>query len=369
MGKLSLIFLFSFLSAFTFANETETVSDDVWWEKVSHYITQADKENFIRLKNIEKKLIGLEVIVADKGEGGASRFGHTLLRFVDNDSNPTNDFILSVVAKTDSINASVIKGIKGDYPIWLNIRTLGEYWEEYVSIEKRPLKRYILSTDESLRSKILETLSKWVFATDRDKVIGKYTFLKNNCTGVLYKLFVESGMEKGTFFSPKIPVKFHKWLYKNGYSIFPTILINTNHELILRLSKVLSINEADLLTGNNWPENSLFLIRENFNSDEIKRILVEIQRMPTNVFKSLARENKFKGEELLKSMDIKTLPSNMYRICENEECAKENYNFELTFWDKSERFEIQEHRENALSRINESKFKTQLELMIPLFYN
>jgi hypothetical protein len=91
--------------------------------------------------------------------------------------------------------------------------------------------------------------------------------------------------------------------------------------------------------------------------------------MPTVIFKSLAKDNKFKGEELLRSMDIKTLPNNMYKICDSEECAKENYNFELAFWDKSERFKIQEARENALSRINESKFKTQLELIIPFFYN
>src|SRR3989338_11647560 len=89
-----------FLTPSVFAQAIERKDTDlVQWQKFQEAFLAQNKKNVTRLEQTRNQIVGLELIIAAASKRAAfSRWGHVLVRFVDNDSDWTNDFVLSFVA-------------------------------------------------------------------------------------------------------------------------------------------------------------------------------------------------------------------------------------------------------------------------------
>lgn len=164
------ILLLSFCLVFSaFGNEVEfsdQARDRMAFFMVRHQdIVKNNKKNFKRLLSRLKKdqIIGLELLVAAATKARIeSRFGHTLLRFVDKHGVAGDDIVLSFVADLDSPNLSSRRGIFGGYPVYPLLKTFRMFNRDYVKNDERALERHIIPTSLEMRKDLIFALeSGW----------------------------------------------------------------------------------------------------------------------------------------------------------------------------------------------------------------
>ncbi len=164
---LKLILLLTFLVNLSFANDVQM--DEDAQNRIAYFtirqqtIIENNQKNFRRLlKRLKKKqIIGLELIVAASSKSRIqSRFGHTLLRFVDNYGNSGNDLVLSFVADLDGPKISNRRGVFGGYPVFPLLKKLRNFNQDYIKNENRSLERHIIPSTAQMRSDLISILSK-----------------------------------------------------------------------------------------------------------------------------------------------------------------------------------------------------------------
>jgi hypothetical protein len=107
----------------------------------------------------KNQIKGLELIVAASGKTRMeSRFGHTLLRFVDDNGNASDDIVLSFVADLDGPELSSRRGIFGGYPIYPLLKTFRMFNKDYVKNDERSLERHIIPSTREMRKELVEKL-------------------------------------------------------------------------------------------------------------------------------------------------------------------------------------------------------------------
>lgn len=124
-------------------------------------IVQNNEKILSRLvRRLESNQIkGLELIVAASGKARLeSRFGHTLLRFVDNKGNASDDIVLSFVADLDGPVLSSRRGIFGGYPIYPLLKTFRMFNKDYVKNDDRSLERHIIPSTREMRKDLVQKL-------------------------------------------------------------------------------------------------------------------------------------------------------------------------------------------------------------------
>lgn len=124
-------------------------------------IVQNNEKILSRLvRRLEKNQIkGLELIVAASGKTRLeSRFGHTLLRFVDNKGNASDDIVLSFVADLDGPVLSSRRGIMGGYPVYPLLKTFRMFNKDYVKNGERSLERHIIPSTREMRADLIQRL-------------------------------------------------------------------------------------------------------------------------------------------------------------------------------------------------------------------
>src|SRR5690606_38879202 len=139
------------------------------------------------------RIKGLEIIIADRTDEVASRFGHGLLRLVDDDETWVNDPVISFSALSYEENYSLRKSIFGGYAVLPQLMTFYEFWGMYTEREERDLKRFVINLEGKDLDRVLDKL---FFYLDNPELLDDYTFLSNNCIGVITKIFVEAGVTK-----------------------------------------------------------------------------------------------------------------------------------------------------------------------------
>ena len=157
------------------------------------------------------RIIGIEYISASgTSESVMSRFGHSMLRFVDNDNDYTNDIVLSFEANIPSGVIDYEKGLTGAYSIYPRLDFLVNFWERYVRGENRPLERFIIPTNDIMMNALIDELVK----VSKDvSMLDTYTFLNRNCAGILAQLFLNIGIiTKSKGLNSRVPVLFDNWL-------------------------------------------------------------------------------------------------------------------------------------------------------------
>ncbi len=163
--RVFLYILLSFWQLSAYADEALLSKEDqasiIFFIERQQDIVQNNEKILSRLvRRLEKNQIkGLELIVAASGKTRMeSRFGHTLLRFVDNNGNASDDIVLSFVADLDGPELSSRRGIFGGYPVYPLLKTFRMFNKDYVKNDERSLERHIIPSTREMRSDLVQKL-------------------------------------------------------------------------------------------------------------------------------------------------------------------------------------------------------------------
>ena len=130
--------IFRFLLIFTCLINSALATE--FGELVERYV-KINQEKIKIIQANRHRIKGVEIIVADKAESLASRFGHGMLRLIDDDSTWVNDAVVSFSALSYEETYSLRRSIFGGYSITPQVMTMFEYWNMYTEDEERDLKR------------------------------------------------------------------------------------------------------------------------------------------------------------------------------------------------------------------------------------
>lgn len=279
------------------------------------------------------RIIGIEYLSASgTSESVMSRFGHSMLRFVDNDNDYTNDIVLSFEADIPDGIIDYGKGLTGVYSIYPRLDFLVNFWERYVRGENRPLERFIIPTNDIMLNALIDELVK---VSEDVSLLDTYTFLNRNCAGILAQIFLNSGIStKSKGLNARVPVLFDNWLsgslltpYQSIRSLSPQGVFDSVRKLF-KLDKNILINDY-----SKWPSNSVDLLRAKLTNTEILFLYRELWDMPVSLsdelIKGIKYTNSFGYQDVV---GMKVLPSKIYKLCESMRCAYENIQNERNIW-------------------------------------
>lgn len=143
------------------------------------------------------RLYEVQYVVAGAGAGAASRFGHSMLRFVfckprrapgpDCRKDEFYAVDLGFAAHTDTQNFSVVGGVTGRYPAWVIVSADSDLRLRYLRDELRDLRAYPLKLDAATKRLLLALTVERYWTHDLP-----YRFLDNNCAGEVLNLLLAS---------------------------------------------------------------------------------------------------------------------------------------------------------------------------------
>jgi hypothetical protein len=363
-----------FLMFSAFSNEVPkmTIAERL---QVQQAASLGNLENLLNKKN---NIIGIELVIADAGENAESQWGHALLHFVDADKDSFNDVVLGFVAEVDDEQLSTRKGITGGYKVIPELKTIGEYWNQYVALEERGLNRYIIPTSVLTREELINVVADYF--RNRDQ-LGNYYFLNNNCATVMfnflskvdtlkrYQLSVSANthtnhgkrIDQITLIdAPSIPNNLPSYFARNALTQLPALRVLHSGPMHKKLIKLLNVNSyKDLMLGN-WPsdnQKSLNIIEDNFTNKEIIRLLIEVVRMPINVRKSLIKKHSFRNSNVTREeiIGITLLPGFLYQTI-NEKFPLDESSADLTkWWSKEELSSTTEEIKTSIKKLKANK--------------
>lgn len=242
---------------------------------VERYV-KINQEKIKILDNNRHHYKGVEIIVADKAESVASRFGHAMLRFIDDDGTWTNDPVISFTALSYEEKYEIGRSLFGGYAITPQVMTLHEYWNMYTKEEERDLRRFVITLSPTQINQLFDTLFVYLKEPERLK---NYTFLKNNCIGVITKIMIEAGVTKKKS-ALKIPTHIDKWLMKNELGLYPEFTMK-NHKATAAKAMNMDLNalSKDELTQIFTPQELHYLVlNDNSLSEKTVDFLVNFLR-------------------------------------------------------------------------------------------
>ena len=162
---------------------------------VSPHFNSAEKA----LVSIDRdRLYQIHYLVADRGDGLAAKFGHSMFRFVmcaphrkemgpDCIKDIQHHFVLSYRAFIDSPQISYLAGLGGDYPSKLFFLPFVQVIEEYNKTELRDLKSYPLQLTTLEKFRVFDRAFEVHWSYN-----GQYYFLSKNCAVESFNLLRSS---------------------------------------------------------------------------------------------------------------------------------------------------------------------------------
>ena len=306
----TLLFIFTLFS-------TVAVAKD-YSELVEEYV-KMNAEKIEVIANQKKNIKGVEIIVADKADSLASRFGHGLLRLIDDDPYWVNDVVISFSALSYEESYSMRKSIVGSYSITPQVMNLHEYWGLYTKKEERDLKRYVINLNPKQLNDFLDTLFTHI---RNPELLDKYTFLSNNCIGVITKLFVEAGVTKKKSIA-KVPTAVGSWVEENELSLYPEFIMKNFNSIHARLE-----------TFNNLSNQTVL---KEFSTTELSYIYLNYPELSEEKSDFIASVIKGKMKNIDEAFSFNPIHSSLYTKCSSEACLNnfaENENDKLESSDK-----------------------------------
>jgi hypothetical protein len=262
-------------------------------------------QNRLNLLAQKDNIIGVEILVTQKNK--------ILLRFIDRDVNPDNDFIVEFLGHEISIGQ------------------FGEFWTEYTKLGFTFIERSIIPSNILIRETLIKNLELY-FSTD--------AAIEKPDADVFAFLSLQS--EFARYIATTIPVpkrpryndvivtkpiyetaKLIKYFSSYGITAYPKLKNETIDSLKNKVERLFLADNKTLETKEGWPENSVAKIEYEFRDIEIKRILVLYKNMPSHIVEELERKHSFKtGAKLDEVLGAKDIPDQMYQLCTNKECAQ-----------------------------------------------
>jgi hypothetical protein len=286
----------------------------------------AEQKNFARdIHEHIDDIDGIEIIVAGGDKTRFySRFGHGLLRLKRKNGQFQNDYLISFLANQDESKIEYIDGITGKYGVFPYTDTFGKFWNEYTLNENRPLYRYIISTNSEKRKKIIQTLLNWI---ENPAIIGSYTFLNNNCAGIVVNLLIESGFSYPIGMKTRIPTNLGDYLNAGWISPYPALVMQNFNDVKNKLLTSLRTSPDETFNDLSLWQNkdAVAIIEKNFSEFEILKILINFKNlMPNNIRLNLLKNHNFRNSKIKLEdvLEYKEAPLTLYQLCKDDECAK-----------------------------------------------
>ncbi len=283
-------------------------------------LIQNTSKQILKLNQNKEKIIGVEFILVNPFDQQIeSNWGHSLLRFVDDDNSWTNDIVISFSALTNSDDSSTeqkIKGLIGGYEIIPHTDSLGGFWREYTRKNGRSLKRYPLLLNRESLDQIIEILHKWI---QDPTYFGKYFYTSRNCTTLLGALLNKAGVITISDIPAK-PTEFPRWLKFNLIAPYHGIEMLNGKSILKKLYDLLNITPKDFSLGR-WPKNALEILNASFSTQEKRIIRNEHQFIPRDIKKVL--DTQLLGIHKTPLFNAKSLKPEQYRFSFSNKYPKE----------------------------------------------
>lgn len=277
----------------------------------------------VRTEQIEqlktRHIIGLELIVAGETyERLESIFGHTLLRFVDDDDDPYNDIVLSILADVDEAHESVLKGIFGGYAITTEVVPLSMFMQTYFVAEGREILRFPLMASPGQ----IENLKRLVIEDYIGRKNQSYFFFWRNCAIELQKLMLLAGfyppLDLSAANAPdgiEMPLSF----MFAGYT--PPIRVNASYSMVDRLASAFEVSPKAVLANGPTAAMADYLYK-TLDRESFAQFFVDVPLHDTAGRAEMIRlilEEKKKGPFVTR---IRALPHEFYDVCTSPECGQ-----------------------------------------------
>lgn len=169
------------VSAHAFINDLEV--DDVRQQELQQIVENNRRST---QRHFSRHHWGIEIITA----GGTwaqveSIFGHSLIRLLDDDDDPSNDTVIGFeMLPIDSARVTR-RGLLGGYAILPVVRDFSTYLVEYSLLQSRSTVRVILPSTEEIVQRLKSVVQRTL---DVPLLVGDYRFFGNNCATALLKL-------------------------------------------------------------------------------------------------------------------------------------------------------------------------------------
>jgi hypothetical protein len=184
-------------------------------------------------------VVGFEVLMADKCEHGMEcMMGHTFLRMVRRDGPARRDLIFGFTTPEgppDSIPGIIAFGARAAFVglrLLPSVSNVASVYRSYSVDEHRDLTRIPLQMTSENKRRMLENLET-IFSPEskitRDAKNRAYTYLFDNCAGLLIKLLKDSGMPNESF-GIAIPMNVPAHLFRTYNALYPEIRIAKDSE-------------------------------------------------------------------------------------------------------------------------------------------
>lgn len=198
--KLKLISIFiitlsvGIFSIWIFSNPLEAISHEakMEWEKARELDAHKQKLMSVEIMSPNFKYDSLELIYIGKGDNYYSWWGHVLLRFVGSGQTSDKDFAVGFLADFNDFPLDKMKGLLGGYTVIPKIDTMENYFHQYWVTESRDFVRFELNSTQLQREKLLAIVREWI---NDSTLPGSYSFIENNCVGLMAKLLSQAGFE------------------------------------------------------------------------------------------------------------------------------------------------------------------------------
>ena len=288
------------------------------------------KENYRRLKRNRGRIIGVESILAGPSqERVQSLWGHSLLRFVDDDSDPFNDLTLSFVANVDEPSLSMKKGIFGGYKVLPELMSLRQFMLLYLNGEGRYLERTAFQMPQENVQQMIDII---VDMYEHPEEARNYTFLGLNCARALAGLLGQVGAPPSmALASPAAPKHQNRYFRHRLLSAMPSWRIETLVDPFEEIAKKTGIPLGDMLKGV-WSEEMLPHMA-NWDVTTLARAYKDIPVKRSLRPQVLAMINKKKAQGQRIFWGIERFTEILYQSCQTPECAEQQAQAMLNIWD------------------------------------
>ena len=286
------------------------------------YIVRGSFLQFQSLLKNPQNFVGLELIEASAGEELETKFGHSLLRIVDNDSDPLNDvtfnfYPILVDESGRSVGGLQLKTFVSHFQLGVEINNFQSFVLKYAKELGRELYRIPVLSTPRMRQELLRELE--LLLSDA-KERGHYTATNNNCLGVLFRALEKAGFPKAgqhTF----LPADTEDYFRRVGLSPFRAMTVHTQAEQLLKseltVEKLLeehSRGQAEKLIMSASLEDLWRLIFFSKRSD----FPFELRHLMTDRLYE-QEENFFVRDDV---RGVSPMAASLYNLCENRSCVE-----------------------------------------------
>lgn len=299
-----------------------------------------------------KELVGMEVLVADSTSSKIeSLFGHSAIRFIDNDESEYNDLVLSfqmLALDSSKVNSKALGGWE-NFPF---VYSFEDYLKQYMSNEGRSVKRLIIPTDQEKLENVVLNLATILEVPD---IVGDYNFFTNNCLTAIFKVLSDSGYAihddsiLNLAFGIQVPVLAERVLRKSFIVNYPYINLRsysgdlqTKAESMIQLEHsykdINPYHDESLTLENYWRHSSFKDFIKNLTDDEVLGLNRDWPKKWMPVIHLL--DNELDKRNLLKNKKANhgAIPKSIYKICplSQKNCITNKLKSLLEIWTKSD---------------------------------